>query len=107
MHSRNSSGTICATCRLSGTRLVVWPDIPARDAVLARRKGDLWYVAGINGEQYGKTFDLTLPASGRAVLIRDKAGERNAVEQIPVEIPGDSRISLPVDGWGGFVLVIR
>ena len=80
---------------------------PGRDAVLARRKGDLWYVAGINGEQYGKTFDLTLPASGRAVLIRDKAGERNAVEQIPVEIPGDSRISLPVDGWGGFVLVIR
>ena len=80
---------------------------PGRDAVLARRKGDLWYVAGINGEQYGKTFDLTLPASGRAVLIRDKAGERNAVEQIPVEIPGDRRISLPVDGWGGFVLVIR
>ena len=80
---------------------------PGRDAVLARRKGGRWYVAGINGEERDKTFELVLPTSGRAELIRDKAGERNAVERQSVEIPADGRISLPVTAYGGFVLIIR
>lgn len=80
---------------------------PGRDAVMARRKGETWYVAGINGEECGKSFDLVLPASGRAELILDKYGERNAVERRSVEIPADGRISLPVTAFGGFALVIR
>lgn len=81
---------------------------PGRDAVLARRKGGTWYVAGINGESCdNKQFDLVLPTSGRAELIRDKAGNRNAVERLQVDIPADGRISLSVPAYGGFVLVIR
>ena len=81
---------------------------PGRDAVLARRKGGTWYVAGINGENCdNKQFDLVLPTLGRAELIRDKAWNRNAVERLQVDIPADGRISFSVPAYGGFVLVIR
>jgi len=33
---------------------------PGKDAVIARRKGDKWYIAGINGEKTNKEFSIDL-----------------------------------------------
>ena len=46
---------------------VTWDEIyfidgyPGKEIILARRKSDIFYVAGINGEMKGKTFNFKLP----------------------------------------------
>jgi hypothetical protein len=41
---------------------------PGRDVVLARRHGERWYVAGINGEDEGKTLSLDLKFLGQQTV---------------------------------------
>jgi alpha-glucosidase len=46
---------------------VVWDETlyisgePGKDIVLARRNGEVWYIAGLNGELSNKTLNVTLP----------------------------------------------
>lgn len=65
----------------------VWDEIkfvqgePGKDVVLARRKGNKWYVAGINGENESKTISLQLPFLNapkfKVKLFSDGDGPRN------------------------------
>lgn len=82
---------------------------PGKEVVLARRKGDRWFVAGINGEKSSKewTLDLSfIPEGASGTLISDGDSrfsyERREVE---LEVPRELKVSLK--GNGGFALILE
>jgi hypothetical protein len=79
---------------------------PGRYVVLARRKGNAWYVGGINGtdETRRVAVDLSFLEKARAMtLIRDGAGDnRFAVEERTAR-PGNP-VSVTMPPNGGFVM---
>ena len=81
---------------------------PGKFVAIARRSGDLWYVAGINGENTDKELTLSLPfiPNGKGNLITDDSGSRSfLVNNITFE---KSRpLSVKMKGNGGFVLKIE
>ena len=78
---------------------------PGRYAVIARRSGDSWYVAGINADGAERSLDLDLSfLDGRdGTLIADGESERGFT-QAPVR-GGKARISIKPQG--GFVAVFK
>jgi hypothetical protein len=88
----------------------VWEDTkfiegyPGKGAVLARRGGGKWYVAGINGEDSEKPLKLDLSALGKVgpgTLITDNAEGGFAESEFT---PG---ATLTLRPHGGFVLVLE
>ena len=91
---------------------VVWDETrfvsgyPGQSAVLARRSGDTWYVAGINGlddpQKLATDLSFIGKAKVKAQLFADDASgnwKLSSVKKLPGEIACQPR--------GGFVLVIR
>ncbi|WP_027330004.1 glycoside hydrolase family 97 protein [Marinimicrobium agarilyticum] len=78
---------------------------PGKHAVFARRSGDRWYIAGINGEYEPKVLQLDLSFIGekKGTLITDgeepRSFQRRAVEAGPLE--------LTLQPAGGFVAVFE
>ena len=76
---------------------------PGKSAVLARRSGNTWYVAGINGldEAQKLATDLSFIKNGKAQLFTDDAnGEwKITTTELPKEIECQAR--------GGFVIVVK
>ncbi|WP_224995355.1 glycoside hydrolase family 97 protein [Cesiribacter sp. SM1] len=90
---------------------VAWDDTrfvdgyPGKLAVIARKKGDTWYVSGINGEAQAKTLNLDLSFIGRGkegVLITD-GEEPKSFSKTNVSVPA-SAYQLNVEPNGGFVM---
>jgi hypothetical protein len=79
---------------------------PAKEVVLARRKGREWYAAGINGEKTAKTLTLEfafLPKDFRGILITD--GSRpDQLEAKEVSADEVRRMEISLPPQGGFVL---
>ena len=76
---------------------------PGESVVLARRNGDTWYVAGINGRDEAQTlnFDLSFIPGSQATVFADaakKPWDIHTVKALPTEMTLQPR--------GGFVLVI-
>ena len=95
---------------------VVWDETryvagwPGKDMVIARRKGDTWYVAGINGEGTSKVLEFQLPflkeGNVTAVLITD--GETNrSFSNTQVLMNNASPLELSMLPYGGFILTIQ
>lgn len=90
----------------------VWDDIrfidgfPAKYAVIARKSGDKWYVAGINAETSVKKLDLDLSPLGitkAGNLITDGNTNRDFIQK---EIKlNDGKFSIDIQPNGGFVAV--
>jgi len=88
-----------------------WDDVkfvdgyPGRHAVIARRSGNAWYVAGFNAGLQDLALDLDLGflAGREGQVITDGAGER-AFTQMPLS-GGKARIS--IKPRGGFVAVFK
>lgn len=78
---------------------------PGRYAVIARKSGDSWYVAGFNADGAARTVDIDLSfLDGRSgTLVADGDGER-AFSQAPIKA-GKHRIS--IKPRGGFVAVFK
>ena len=76
---------------------------PGESAVLARRSGDTWYVAGINGSDEPQTLatDLSFIGKGTAQLFADDANNQWQISNIST-LPSE----LNCQPRGGFVLVI-
>jgi alpha-glucosidase len=79
---------------------------PGKCAVIARKSGDVWYVAGINGTR--KDMDLSLdlsfiPPDARATLITD--GPDRTFAKGNLEQNKTGKTSLKVLPQGGFVIV--
>ncbi|MBR3387398.1 MAG: glycoside hydrolase family 97 protein [Bacteroidales bacterium] len=77
---------------------------PGKSAVLARRRGNTWYVAGINGLDDPQTLatDLGFIGEGDAMLFADDGAGQwkiGAIDTMPTKIDCQPR--------GGFVLIVR
>ena len=85
---------------------------PGVEVVMARRKGDVWYIAGINGTNEPRTLRASLaaiPVSGKQVsLFKDGTDDRSfAIEEnIPLS-DEETGLEIKCLPRGGFVAVIR
>jgi hypothetical protein len=75
---------------------------PGRLAVIARRSGKAWYLAGLNADDEDAALDLDLSFLGgrSAQLITDGAGEREFTQ---VQLAGGAHRQLTIKAHGGFV----
>jgi hypothetical protein len=78
---------------------------PGRHAVIARKSGDAWYVAGINADDSDLTLDLDLGflAGREGQLIGDGAGEREFTQTV---VRGGKQ-QVTIKAHGGFVAVFK
>ncbi|ULC58033.1 glycoside hydrolase family 97 protein [Flaviramulus sp. BrNp1-15] len=74
---------------------------PGKDVVMARRKGDTWFVVGINGENDEKNIalDLSFIKNKNGVLITDKDGNFNKID-----INSNNLKTIKLQPHGGFVM---
>ena len=82
---------------------------PGEFAMIARRKGNRWYVAGINGEDNLKErmVDFSfLPDNAEALYIED-GEERNEFSRRMLTIPEDKNVKITMRGNGGFVMLFE
>ena len=89
------------------TRLVAGH--PAKDVVFARRKGDTWYVAGINGEKNNKTMKLDLsflPKDASGLLITDGQAADQLIQN-ELQSVSSNTFQVDLQPQGGFVLQIK
>ena len=77
---------------------------PGKYAVLARRHGSDWYVAGVNGQKNAISLELKLPmlAGKRLRYYHDEANGNTVYTDTIVVASGIFKINLPAGG--GFVL---
>ncbi|MYN26798.1 glycoside hydrolase family 97 protein [Duganella levis] len=76
---------------------------PGKYAVIARRAGDTWYIAGINGGTTDKTLTLDLSFIGnkQGVIITDGDGPRNFSQR---SIAAGKKVAVTIKPHGGFVI---
>jgi len=87
-----------------------WDDIkfidgyPGKYVISARKKGNQWYVAGINGEKSTRTVTLDisfLPKTAKGIIISDTKDRKNLVkENILLSKP----VNITLQPYGGFVI---
>jgi hypothetical protein len=77
---------------------------PGKYSVIARRYGEVWYIAGVNAEKSAKRLTLELPMlAGKSVsMYNDKIDGTPYMETI--NIPANGRFSINIQPSGGFVL---
>ncbi|MGQ1890934.1 glycoside hydrolase family 97 catalytic domain-containing protein [Thermophagus sp. OGC60D27] len=83
---------------------------PGKLAVIARRKGNIWYVGAINGQNMGKNLSLRLPfieGNKNALLITDGNDGILSFEEKEVAIHENEKLNISLKPNGGFVLVVK
>ncbi|MEZ4685934.1 MAG: glycoside hydrolase family 97 catalytic domain-containing protein [Bacteroidia bacterium] len=77
---------------------------PGKYVVMARRKGEVWYVVGINGEKTPGKLDLDLSFMGEkaAFLITD--GTDSLFDKKDLDLSTMKKLSIELQPFGGFVL---
>ena len=87
-----------------------WDDVkfidgyPGKYVVLARKKGDDWYVAGINGENAPREITLNLPFirnKMKGIIITDSDDSKNFIKR---DIDFSNPVSITMQPYGGFVI---
>lgn len=80
---------------------------PGKFVVVARKAGDAWYVAGINGEQQPKTLQMDLSFIGdkAGYLIQDGSAARSFVKA-PLPTAAQNTV-VELNPAGGFVMVFE
>ena len=82
---------------------------PGKDVIIASRKGNVWYIAGVNGEKIAKQLSFSLPfiASGNYNLniIKDGSNGKTFANEITKFKAGD-KINVNTLANGGFVATI-
>ena len=82
---------------------------PGKEMILARKKGDDWFIAGINGEAVQKDFsnDLAfLTGDYEAVIIKDGMDPRTfSIDKS--NINSSSKVDLRMSPYGGFTIHLK
>ncbi len=90
-----------------------WDDIkflqgePGKEVILARRKGDAWYIAGLNGENIGKQISIPLSFLNSSSYMADVFSDGSKGGEIAFKntmYGKDDVIKLNVLPYGGFVI---
>ncbi|HLR26910.1 MAG TPA: glycoside hydrolase family 97 catalytic domain-containing protein [Fodinibius sp.] len=77
---------------------------PGKYSVLARRDGQMWYVAGVNAEKSAKNLTIELPMlAGQEVKMYNDNSDKGTYTE-PVKVSDDGEISITIQSNGGFVL---
>jgi alpha-glucosidase len=89
---------------------VVWEETkylggyPGKEVVIARKSGERWYIAGVNGENMEKELSIDLSRLGTIPeyieMIMDGDGARDL--QTAAITPIDGKISIHLQPYGGF-----
>jgi len=88
-----------------------WEDVkfidgyPGKLVIMARKSGDNWYIAGINGENSEKNMKIRLPflkGNNTGIYISDDSN--GSFETTNITISTDSQFDLHMKGNGGFVI---
>lgn len=81
---------------------------PGKLAVFARKSGNIWYIAGINGENTEKKLqlDLSFLDNKSGTLITDGAEPLSFTSQSVKVTPGQ-KLDVTVKGNGGFVIKVK
>lgn len=92
------------------TRLV--EGFPGTHVVMARRKGENWYISGINGENQVRNISLPLSfiATGDYTkqLLNDGATPRDIdTSETSYQVQTNNTISLNMQPYGGFMMVLK
>ncbi|MCB0643307.1 MAG: glycoside hydrolase family 97 catalytic domain-containing protein, partial [Phaeodactylibacter sp.] len=74
---------------------------PGKFICLARRKGDTWYIVGINGETSDRTFDLDLSFTGNAAGTLFFDGDSDLPANRRLEM---GPVQIAVQPHGGFLI---
>ena len=78
--------------------------VPGKYVVLARRKGEKWYIAGINGENSTCTVTFTVPFisnSSSGILITDSIDIKDFIKR---DVDFSKPITIDMYPYGGFVM---
>lgn len=94
---------------------VTWDEIkylsgyPGKDIILAKRKGDKWFIAGINGENKSKTYKLNLSKLNLKTYKVDIFSNQSKNNELRREeiIINDKTIKLNILPFGGFIGVTK
>ena len=73
--------------------------------MLARRAGEKWYIAGINGENTAKELTIDLSLSGTSPSSMEVIGDGNGprdLQHAVVDIK-DGKLTIHMQPYGGFV----
>jgi alpha-glucosidase len=89
---------------------VVWDETklldgcPGQCVIMARRSGDTWYIAGINGRNENKavTVDLSFIGKGKGILITD--GPNRTFTAKPIDT---GKFEVELQARGGFVIIVK
>lgn len=95
-----------------------WDDIkllsgyPGKSVVLARRKGNVWYIGGINGTDDKQTLSFTLDAlpnlGKKIILFKDGSDEKKLDIMKHLQLPKEQgTVNIDCLPRGGFVLVVE
>lgn len=83
---------------------------PGKEVVLARRKGDDWYVAGINGENAAKEIKANLSflklGNYHAQLFSDGA-DMHDIKVTEGNYTNEDTLTVPMLPNGGFIMVLK
>ena len=81
---------------------------PGKFAVIARRSGNQWYLAGINGDDVEKSIDLDLtPFKQKKALIITDGDAPPTMKKETIAIPANKHLALTMKSQGGFVMVLE
>lgn len=117
MHFADSPESYSASAGFPFLKAVpsAWDDIhfidgaPGQSVILARRKGNDWYVAGISAVA-AKTMTVPLdflkPGSYSVDLYRDSTGSAHVIAKQTLTVQSSTPLSIPVSTNGGFVFKI-
>ncbi|MVT12081.1 glycoside hydrolase family 97 protein [Chitinophaga sp. ysch24] len=81
---------------------------PGKYAVIARRSGDRWYIAGINGENSEKKINLDISSfkKRKATLFTDGTNSE-LFSKTTRNTTGQNKFDLTLNANGGFVMVLE
>jgi alpha-glucosidase len=82
---------------------------PGKETVLARRSGNVWYVAGANGEAQAKNLQVALPflsAGEYEVQLMTDGNDPHSIAVAEKNISGRAALPVTMQAYGGFVLVL-
>ncbi|MGF7232822.1 glycoside hydrolase family 97 C-terminal domain-containing protein, partial [Arachidicoccus sp.] len=84
---------------------------PGKLEVIARRSGNSWYVAGLNGENIPKelSLDLSFLKNKKGFLIMSGANAKDnpSFSQKNIVVPENGKLNIKVNGNDGFVAVFN
>jgi alpha-glucosidase len=86
--------------------IVLPPSVIGEAAVFARRSGQRWFVAGMNGPE-ARTFKVIptfLKRGADALIVRDKMDDGSAVEVTTRKVRAGEVLDIPARAAGGFVI---